>query len=146
MVWVSSPPNFSACTETVADMANDNLGDCVSMKYACNTPHRLDVVSETQPVVETQIAKVRFKIDTVVNEQSTVMLVPISSELVSSSTKLVGQAKGFAKIVCLFASPYKLYKYRIQKIPILNIRQCLFLLILTHPTLFTFHSSIGTYM
>ena len=27
MGWVSSPPNFSACTETVADLANADLAD-----------------------------------------------------------------------------------------------------------------------
>ena len=34
MGWVSSPPNFSSCTETVADMANADLDDPVAMAKA----------------------------------------------------------------------------------------------------------------
>ena len=49
MGWVSSPPNFSACTETVCDMANVDLKNVESMRNARTTPHRLDVVSESRP-------------------------------------------------------------------------------------------------
>ena len=49
MRWVTSFPNFSACTETVCDMANVNLKNVESMRHARITPHRLDVVSETRP-------------------------------------------------------------------------------------------------
>ena len=49
MGWVSSPPNFSACTETIADLANADLQDPAAMQHARITPHRLDVISETEP-------------------------------------------------------------------------------------------------
>ena len=41
MGWVSSPPNFSACTETVCDMANADLKDVETLQLARNTPHRM---------------------------------------------------------------------------------------------------------
>ena len=50
MGWVSSQPNFCACTETVCDMANADLKSVESMQKTRVTPHRLDVVSETRPV------------------------------------------------------------------------------------------------
>ena len=34
MGWVSSPPNFSACTESVCDMANDDLTNVETMRKA----------------------------------------------------------------------------------------------------------------
>ena len=49
MGWVSSPPNFSACTETIADLANVDLADPIAIEEARSTPHRLDVVSESNP-------------------------------------------------------------------------------------------------
>ena len=49
MGWVSSPPNFCACTETIADLANDGLNDRDAMRLARVTPHRLDRVSESTP-------------------------------------------------------------------------------------------------
>ena len=49
MGWVSSPPNFCACTETIADLANDGINDKNAMRKARTTPHRLDVVSESSP-------------------------------------------------------------------------------------------------
>jgi len=49
MGHVSSPPNFSACTETVADLANAALADPIAREEARSTPHRLDVVSESLP-------------------------------------------------------------------------------------------------
>ena len=49
---LSSPPNFPACTETVANLANDNLDDGVVVADTCLRSHRLDVVSESQPVKE----------------------------------------------------------------------------------------------
>jgi hypothetical protein len=49
MGWVSSPPNFSACTETIADLANVDLADPIAIEEARSTPHRLDVVSESDP-------------------------------------------------------------------------------------------------
>ena len=52
MGWVSSPPNFCACTETVADLANDALHNKNAMTKARNTPHRFDEVSESQPALE----------------------------------------------------------------------------------------------
>lgn len=42
MGWRESPPFFCAVTETVTDLANDNV------HRAC-APHRLDVISETPP-------------------------------------------------------------------------------------------------
>ena len=57
MEWVSSPPNFSACIETVCDMANDDLKNVKSMQMARATPHRLDVVLETRPVVSEPISE-----------------------------------------------------------------------------------------
>ena len=50
MGWVSSPPNFLACTETTCDMANDDLKDVDAMQLTHNTPHRLDAVLESRPV------------------------------------------------------------------------------------------------
>ena len=44
MGWVLSPPNISACTETIAD-----LQDPVAIQHTQATPHRLDVVSESDP-------------------------------------------------------------------------------------------------
>jgi hypothetical protein len=52
MGWVSSPPNFCACTETVADLANVGINDKGAMTRARVTPHRLDLVSESQPAPE----------------------------------------------------------------------------------------------
>ena len=53
MGWVSSPPNFSACTETIADLVNADLLDPAAMQHARVTPHRLDVISETDPASTT---------------------------------------------------------------------------------------------
>ena len=49
MGWVSSPPNFCACTETVADLANDALANPLEVAKARLVPHRLDVISESLP-------------------------------------------------------------------------------------------------
>ena len=49
MGWVSSPPNFSACTETIADLANADLQNNSAMVAARATPHRLDNISESEP-------------------------------------------------------------------------------------------------
>ena len=38
MGWLSSPPNFSACTETVADLAKDNLDDGAVIAATCLSP------------------------------------------------------------------------------------------------------------
>ena len=56
MGWVLLPPNFSACTEMVADMAHDNLSDSAAIKIARNTPHQLDVLTETPPMVKTGLS------------------------------------------------------------------------------------------
>ena len=47
MGWCLSPPNFSACTETVADLANASLEIPSKQATARTTPHRLDTISET---------------------------------------------------------------------------------------------------
>ena len=52
MGWVSSPPNFSTCTETAYDLANEDLKDVEATIHAGYIPHRLDVVSESSPVGE----------------------------------------------------------------------------------------------
>ena len=49
MGWVSSPPNFSACTESIADLANMDLADPIAVAEAFKTPHRLDVIAESDP-------------------------------------------------------------------------------------------------
>jgi hypothetical protein len=49
MGWVLSPPNFCACTETIADLANGGLKDKEALEYARLTPHPLDEVSESTP-------------------------------------------------------------------------------------------------
>ena len=51
MGWISSPPNFSACIEAIEDLANANvdLADPITIEKARSTPHRLDVVSESDP-------------------------------------------------------------------------------------------------
>jgi hypothetical protein len=46
MGWMQSPPLFTAATETVADLANQELE-----ALAPAQPHRLDIVSESQRVV-----------------------------------------------------------------------------------------------
>ncbi|CAB9521004.1 hypothetical protein SEMRO_1153_G247080.1 [Seminavis robusta] len=45
MGWKESPPNFSAATETVADIANDHIAD----NQHRPPHHRLEVVSESPP-------------------------------------------------------------------------------------------------
>lgn len=50
MGWVSSPSNFSACTETIADLANAKLRNRDEVQRARARPHRLDEVSETPPL------------------------------------------------------------------------------------------------
>ena len=50
MGWCSSPPNFRACTETVADLANTSLENPFEQATARRTPHRLDTISETAPL------------------------------------------------------------------------------------------------
>ena len=49
MGWVSSPPNFSACTKTIADLANTDLSDPHAMARAWCAPHQFDVLSESNP-------------------------------------------------------------------------------------------------
>jgi hypothetical protein len=46
MGWMQSPPLFTAATETVADLANQEL-----QASAPAQPHRLDIMSESQGVV-----------------------------------------------------------------------------------------------
>lgn len=53
MGWCDSPPNFSACTETVADLANAALARPEQLASARRHPHRLDQVSETPPAPAT---------------------------------------------------------------------------------------------
>ena len=55
MGWVSSPPNFTACTETICDIANKDLKNVAAVNLARITPHRLDVVSESRPVDESSV-------------------------------------------------------------------------------------------
>ncbi|VEU33676.1 unnamed protein product [Pseudo-nitzschia multistriata] len=47
MGWCSSPPNFSACTETVADLANSLLAEQGGLLRMRGRPHRLDEISES---------------------------------------------------------------------------------------------------
>eukprot|EP00536_Pseudo-nitzschia_multiseries_P012239 jgi/Psemu1/31438/gm1.31438_g len=47
MGWKSSPPNFCAFTETIADLANATLP--TGLAAAQRTPHRLDIPSEATP-------------------------------------------------------------------------------------------------
>ena len=49
MGWVLSPPNFSACTETIADLTNADLQNPEAIKHARAMPHWLDVVSQSNP-------------------------------------------------------------------------------------------------
>ena len=49
MGWVCSPPNFSSCTETIADLANVDLSDSEAVMAARHTPHRFDTLSESVP-------------------------------------------------------------------------------------------------
>ena len=44
---------FLACKENVCDMANADLKDVETLQLAQNTPHRLDVISESRPVSDT---------------------------------------------------------------------------------------------
>ena len=50
MGWCLSPPNFSACKETVADIANAALENPSDQGTARRTPHHLDTISETAPL------------------------------------------------------------------------------------------------
>jgi hypothetical protein len=52
MGWVSSPPNFCAYTETVADLANEGIHNKETMTKTRTTPHRFDVVSGSRPAPE----------------------------------------------------------------------------------------------
>ena len=56
MGWVSSPPNFCACTETVANLANATLAQLEALELARVSPHRLDTVSETP--ISSKISKI----------------------------------------------------------------------------------------
>ncbi|VEU43031.1 unnamed protein product, partial [Pseudo-nitzschia multistriata] len=47
MGWCSSPPNFSACTETIADLANGVLREPGGIQRMRKLPHRLDELSES---------------------------------------------------------------------------------------------------
>ena len=47
MGWVSSPPNFLAATETIADLANAALASPNELAAARRVPHRFDVLSES---------------------------------------------------------------------------------------------------
>ena len=50
MGWCFSPPNFSACTETVADLPNASLENLSEQATVQMTPHHLDSISETSPM------------------------------------------------------------------------------------------------
>ena len=50
MSWCSSPPNFSACTETPADLANASLENPSKQATDRKTPHCLDNISKTAPL------------------------------------------------------------------------------------------------
>ena len=50
MGWCLSPPNFSACTETVADLANASLENLSEQATARKIPHRLDTIFEMTPL------------------------------------------------------------------------------------------------
>ena len=50
MGWYLSPPNFIACTETVADLANAILETPAKQATARMTPHCLDTISKTAPM------------------------------------------------------------------------------------------------
>ena len=65
MGWCSSPPNFRACTETVADLANTSLENPFEQATARRTPHRVDTISETAlleilPITTTRIPSVPY--------------------------------------------------------------------------------------
>ena len=49
MGWISLPPNFCACTETITDLANAELISQPGLQRARSEPHRLDEISETVP-------------------------------------------------------------------------------------------------
>ena len=49
MDWYSSLPNFCACIETVADLANAALQSPAKKSLARETPHRFDALSKTAP-------------------------------------------------------------------------------------------------
>ena len=55
MGWCSPPPNFSACTETVADLANAYLENPSEQVTARTTSHCLDTISKTAPLDIPQI-------------------------------------------------------------------------------------------
>ena len=49
MEWVSSPPNFSACTKTITDLVNAGLADPQAFAVARQTPIHFDVISKSNP-------------------------------------------------------------------------------------------------
>ena len=57
MGWVSSLPNFSACTEIIADLANADLQDPSVIAAARSSPHRFDIISESIPDVPPQTTR-----------------------------------------------------------------------------------------
>ena len=79
MGWVSSPPNFSACTETVCDMANADLKDVETLQLARNTPHRFDAILKSRPV------------DTVVHPVDTVVKTDLAPSI--SENKVVPESQ-----------------------------------------------------
>ena len=50
MGWCLSSPNFSACTEPVANLANTFLENPTKQATARMTPHCLNIISETAPM------------------------------------------------------------------------------------------------
>ena len=50
MGWCLPPPNFIACTETVADLANASFENPAKQDTAQLMPRRLDTISETAPM------------------------------------------------------------------------------------------------
>ena len=63
MGWCPLPPNFSACTKTVTDLANAFLENPSGQDTTRMTPHRLDTISETAqldipPITTTHIPSI----------------------------------------------------------------------------------------
>ena len=57
MGWYLLPPNFSACTETVADLANASLENPFEHATAQMTPHRLDTYPKPLPWTSHQLQR-----------------------------------------------------------------------------------------
>lgn len=49
MGWVYAPPNFSTCTETIADLVTNDMADWLALALIRQTLQQFDIISESNP-------------------------------------------------------------------------------------------------